>query len=217
MSTLNSEYNKLMAEVAEFKSDLEKSKVYETIKDKYKGFQILFSPLQYKPDFMFVGINPGAGYYKSTGQLANRLVPENTMEYVYENYALARETKALFKLLGLSNSDLSQAVKTNFYFLATENERDLNEIINLLDVMDFEEKSKDWNNRLIKMIKPKIIICEGKSAYTKVLQHADLNSNWDGDVADTIWNGAHVVGYKRLFSQIKDIDKLTQILSNLII
>jgi glycine/serine hydroxymethyltransferase len=83
--------------------------------------------------------------------------------------------------------------------------------------MDFEKKSKDWNNRLLKMIQPKIIICEGKSAYTKVLQHDNLTENWDGDVAYTNWNGTHVVGYKRLFSNIKGKERLSEVLKGIII
>ena len=216
MDKLKADYNDLMQEVSDFKAALESSEIFNKVKDTYKGFQILYSPLQYQPELMFVGINPGAGYFNSTGQVANRLAPEKTMEYVYENYALARETKALFKLMGLTDADLSQAVKTNFYFLATENENDLNKIITFLDEMDFEKKSKDWNNRLLKMIQPKIIICEGKSAYAKVLQHDRLNENWDGDVAYSNWNGTHVVGYKRLFSNIKGKDKVSEVLKEIL-
>ena len=216
MDKLHSSYNQLMKEVAEFKEALEHSSIYPKVRDKYKGFQILFSPLQSQPDFMFVGINPGAGFFNSTRELANRLVPEENMEYVNSNYALARETKKLFELMGLTNGDLSRAVKTNFYFLATENERDLNEIINFLDPMDFEKKSKDWNKRLIQMIQPKIIICEGKSAYTKVLQHDNLKQNWDGDVAYTNWNGIHVVGYKRRFSNIRGKEELSRTIMDII-
>ncbi|MFN2260437.1 MAG: hypothetical protein ABR595_00025 [Psychroflexus sp.] len=212
MNNLELKYNQLMTEVAEFKKEFESSEIFKKVEDKYKGFQILISPLHYKPDFMFVGINPGAGYYKSTGEISNRLEPESTMEYVHENYALARETKQLLKYLGLQNEDLSQAIKTNFYFLATENERDLNEIIILLDNMDFEKKSVDWNNRLIEMTQPKIIICEGKSAFTKVLQHQNLQAEWNGDVAHIKWGNTDVFGYKRIFSQIKAKEKLSKLI-----
>lgn len=212
MKNIKSEYKQLMSEVADFKKQLEESTVFEKVKAKYKGFQILYSPLQVKPDFMFVGINPGAGHFKSTGELANRLEPEKTMEYVFENYALASETKKLFQLLGLSNTDLSKAVKSNFYFLATENERDINEIIDLLDELNFEEKSKNWNRRLIEMIQPKVIICEGKSAFIKVTQHENLDAKWESDVAYTNWDNMHVIGYKRLFSQIKNKKKLSEVI-----
>lgn len=207
---LESEYNQLQREVAEFKRELEASEIFSSIKPIYRGFQILYSPLQFKPDFMFVGINPGAGYFNSTGELANRLEPESTMEYVFENYALANETKKLFQLLGLSNTELSKAVKSNFYFIATENEKGLNEIITLLDILDFEKKSMDWNNRLIEMIQPKIIICEGKSAFTKVTQQKNLQSKWESDVAYAKWRSTHIFGYKRLFSQIKNKKKLSE-------
>jgi hypothetical protein len=216
MNELEADYNQLMLEVADFKNELVSSDRFETVKDKFRGFQILMSPLQEQPDFMFIGINPGAGYYKSTGKTSHRLAPEKTMEYVYENYDLAKETKELFGLLGLTDADLSKAVKTNFYFLATENEKDLNKIIVLLDKMDFEKKSKDWNNRLIKMIQPKIIICEGKSAFTKVLQHDNLNENWDEDVAYTNWNDTHVIGYKRLYSKMKGKEKLSEVLKGML-
>jgi hypothetical protein len=211
MNELEADYNQLMLEVADFKNKLISSDIFETVKDKFRGFQILMSPLQKQPDFMFIGINPGAGHYKSTGKTSHRLAPEKTMEYVYENYALARETKALFGLLGLTDADLSKAVKTNFYFLATENERNLNEIITLVNDLEFEKKSIDWNNRLIEMIQPKIIICEGKSAFTKVTQHKNLQAEWNADVAYTKWGNTHVIGYKRLFSQIKNKEKLGEL------
>jgi hypothetical protein len=211
MNKLKADYNQLMQEVADFKNELVSSDIFETVKDKFRGFQILMSPLQEQPDFMFIGINPGAGYYKSTGKTSHRLAPEKTMEYVYENYALARETKAFFGLLGLTDADLSKAVKTNFYFLATENERNLNEIITLINDLEFEKKSIDWNNRLIEMIQPKIIICEGKSAFTKVTQHKNLQAEWNADVAYTKWGNTHVIGYKRLFSQIKNKEKLGEL------
>lgn len=215
MKNITLEYKQLMTEVADFKKQLEVSSVYQKIKEKYKGFQILYSPLQFKPDFMFIGINPGAGYYKSTGKIANRLEPESTMEYVFENYSLASETKKLFQLLGLSNTELSKAVKSNFYFMATENESDLNKIIDLLDVLDFEEKSKNWNKRLIEMIQPRMIICEGKSAFIKVSQHKNLAAKWENDVTYTQWDNMHVIGYKRLFSQIKNKERLSEVILGL--
>lgn len=212
MNDLKNQYSALVDEVSEFKFKLENSQYFNKLKDAYKGFQILYSPLQYKPDFMFIGINPAAGYFKSTGQYANRLSPEKTMEYEYENYALGRETKTLFKMMELSSTDLIKTVKTNFYFVATENERDLNVLIETLDAMNFEAKSKEWNRRLIEIIKPKRIICEGKSAFTKVLQNNNLNATWKTDVAFTKWKDISVFGYKRLYSNIKNKEQLSRMI-----
>jgi hypothetical protein len=61
------------------------------------------------------------------------------------------------------------------------------------------------------MIQPKIIICEGKSAFTKVTQHKNLQAEWNADVAYTKWGNTHVIGYKRLFSQIKNKEKLGEL------
>ena len=206
-------FNQLKDEVEKYKIQLEKSAYFDSIKEVYKGFQILFSPLTINPEFMFIGINPGAGYFNSTGNLVNRLEPEATMEYVYENYALARETKKLFSLLGLSNDDLSKCVKTNFYYIATKNEAQLNKIIDKLDPLSYERKSNEWTKRLIEIVNPKAIICEGVSAYKKVMGMYGFSENWDGDVAYSRLGGLHIFGYKRRFSNIKDKEKLIKFLN----
>lgn len=207
------QFQQLSDEVNKFKQDLEASSFLTEIKEYYKGFQILYSPLQFQPDFMFIGINPGAGFYKSTGQLVNRLLPEDTMEYVYENYSLARETKELFYAMGLADADLSKAVKTNFYYIATQDEKKLNRIIDLLHPMDFEKKSNEWTRQLIGIVKPKIIICEGKSAYSKIIGLTNLIENWNGDVGFNMWNDIQIIGYKRRYSNIKSKEKIIEVIS----
>ena len=120
MSDQIKKYNQLKNEVADFRKELESSDEYAKVKDKLRGFQILLSPLQFQPDFMIIGINPGAGSYNVTGKLSHQLEPQSRMEYVNSTYSLAAETKKVFELAGLSKDDLSKAVKTNFYFIATE-------------------------------------------------------------------------------------------------
>ncbi len=205
-------YNPLMKEVSQYKCNLKSSQHFDKIKDNYRGFQILYSPIRYRPDFMFIGINPGAGYFNSTGKNVSRLEPENKMEYAYSNYPLANKTKELFEMAGLTLEDLKKSIKSNFYFIATEKENHLNKMIKDLGMMDFEKKSREWNLRLINMINPKIIICEGKSAMIKVTEHNQLHYKWDNDVAVANWSETIVIGYKRMQSRILNKEELSKII-----
>ena len=67
---------------------------------------------------MFIGINPGAGFYNYEGRRVKRLSPLEHMEYIGQDYKLATETRELLRLAGIPNSELNNSVKTNYYFLS---------------------------------------------------------------------------------------------------
>ena len=61
---MENQYSEIKLEIEEFLAEIENNKDLEKILDKYyKGIQVLSSRLIYKPKFMFIGINPGAGFY----------------------------------------------------------------------------------------------------------------------------------------------------------
>ena len=61
---------------------------------------------------MFIGINPGAGFYNYEGRRVKRLSPLEHMEYIGQDYKLATETRELLRLAGIPNSELNNSVKT---------------------------------------------------------------------------------------------------------
>ena len=137
----------------------------------YKGTMILYSELIYNPDFMFIGINPGAGFYNSTGikYRPEELDPDDEFEYVAAgkygwDYTLARQTRAAFEQSRYKDC-LQRAVKTNLFYTATSNQKEMLELLNLLRDkfhVDHFIKSVVWTKHLISIINPKVIICEGK-------------------------------------------------------
>lgn len=209
-STTADAYKVLATEVKEF---IEK---HESFLDKtgyYKGTQILFSPAVHKPKFMFIGINPGPGYYNRTGNKVEKFPEQKVFEYADddESYKLMNETKKLFELAGCI-AELPYSVKTNYCFVATNNENELEKLFRAMlheHRIHLNELSVSWIRRLIKMIEPKIIICEGKSAYNRihwtVFDHRK-NGPWEGGVGYfQTENGTHVVGYARTISTINDV------------
>ena len=56
-------YSEIKIEIQELLAEIESDENLSKILNKYyKGIQVLLSPLIYKPKFMFIGINPGAGF-----------------------------------------------------------------------------------------------------------------------------------------------------------
>ena len=80
--------------------------------------------------------------------------------------------------------------------------------------MDLWEKSAEWTKRLISIVSPKTIICEGKSAFDNVYFCLfNENVDWSGEATIEVKkNGFHLIGYKRRFSNIEDKDSLSALL-----
>lgn len=61
---IDQDYQTLKREIEAFVEDFRTDENISRMVDKhYKGIQVLFSPLIYKPKVMFIGINPGAGFF----------------------------------------------------------------------------------------------------------------------------------------------------------
>lgn len=197
-----------------FINEIEKNPNGE-LKKVYKGCQILFSPLIFKPKFMFMGINPGAGFYNHKDNNKNCVLkyePEKTHEYIEHSYRLQKQTVKMFEKAGLKNF-LKDSVKSNFYYFATSKESELKQFI----TSDIYQKSKKWTSDLIQIIQPEIIICEGKNSFEKIksLLNAKVDNNVniknDGvNFAQT--ENIKIIGYHRLFSNIKNLDKVSDFL-----
>lgn len=200
-------YNIIADEVKSFVS------VNETILASfptYKGVQILFSELKHKPKFMLIGINPGPGYYNKYHENVLKYEEAEELEYFEETYRLGEETKHLFKLADCFD-ELYNAVKTNWTFLATPNANELDKLMGKLlydHNINLYTKSDYWAKRMIQLVQPEIIICEGKKAFDRITWNV-LGCHEDNEFTDVCYRTTdlckHVIGYKRTpFGGIKN-------------
>lgn len=211
-------YNEMKIEIEEFLAEIENDQNLSKILDKYyKGIQVLLSPLIYKPKFMFIGINPGAGYYKTKESRIKRLSPLEHMEYIGLDYKLATETRELLRLAGIPNSELKNSVKTNYYFLSTTNANDLFSLLSHLKEHKIYNKSKKWINKLIDITEPEFIICEGKTVFDKLTKDRDCIVSEIDNVYYTEFGKIKVIGYKRIFSSILNKENVAKVLKNKLI
>ena len=181
----------------------------ETINETlYKGIQLYFSPLN-RSEILFIGINPGIGYFNYHKRNVKKLSPLEKFEYNGQKYILATQTKRIFKDLELGKL-FSNAVKINQFPFATRDENDLK---TLLDKYDSDFKlyylSKQFLVQTINTVEPKLIICEGKSSFDrlkKILQVDPIEYNENTYVLKT--DQFVAIGYKRHLSFIKDKEEL---------
>lgn len=189
----------------------------EEIRNLFRGTSLWYSPIVENPDVMFLGINPGAGFYNNNNnQLCHFFEPLKIMEYVddSQSYQLKWEWNYVFGEKGLNRKDvLEKSVKTNFCYLATENEAALKKLFTQirgkLDIAPYEIFG-NWTRQVIKQIKPKLLICEGKDAleflkdwsfkneYKEIESAADLRKGQIGDIK--------VLQVSRTYSTLKKAD-----------
>jgi hypothetical protein len=187
-----------------------------TIKELYKGCQIYFSPLVRNPDLMLIGINPGSGFYKANkNQIVQKFEP---LEKYDEGYDLAQEVKCgVFRHLGRENI-FNSTFKTNVYFFSTDNADKLKNFLKLLPEdlrILLKQKSIIWLKEIIKLVSPKLILCEGhtvfyylKSFYGNEMT-VDVNK---GYVFEGTIDKIPIIGCKRMGCNIIKKEYLIEIL-----
>ena len=52
----------------------------------YRGTQILYSPLRYKPKFLLIGINPGPGYFNKYGKNVEKFFDTEKNSEFFEEF-----------------------------------------------------------------------------------------------------------------------------------
>ncbi|WP_158730422.1 MULTISPECIES: hypothetical protein [unclassified Flavobacterium] len=213
---MKNSYDELKSEVQEFINKFENDNELTTGLDKYyKGTQILLSGLHNKPKFMFIGINPGAGYYKhNNGEKVKKLEIQKKLEYSYKDfkYALARNTRKLFQLANCTEY-LENSVKTNHFFFATTKETELYKLLSHLKHLKVYSRSKTWVDKIVAIVQPEIIICEGKSSFDRFLKNNECQITVNGNVSYAKYGEVHIIGYKRRFSDIIDIEKVAKLIN----
>lgn len=221
MKHMITQYNQLKSEVCIYQDQINNlASNDEQIASIYKGCQILYSPLIEQTEILFIGINPGGGYEERNGHPVNKLDPQVMLEYLdpKESYQLLRETCKVFESAGKMNL-LHSAVKTNHCYFATKSADDLKMLIHKLNLagLNPNQKFDEWTFRLIDMIKPKIIICEGVNAFEKICRVLSINSSnavWGEDACTLLVKDNYkLVGYYRRLSNISNKDALSDLLS----
>lgn len=170
MSNAQQEYHQIAEEAKEnhlkITALIEKN---EKVAKHYKGSQVLFSPFIENPTILLMGINPGSGYYKQTkGERVAQFLPLDKLEYFTNDYTLAKETRNAFEKAGLLHLLVNSTVKSNVYYTATDNTSTLWALVSSLcseKVNDPETAALEWTRRLVKVIAPKVVICEGCVAF----------------------------------------------------
>jgi len=98
---------------------LEITKVDGKLEKLYKGCQIYMSPLFYIPKVMYIGINPGSGFFKANRTPVQKFDPFKLgSRQDYENEPWKQIKHCFLKLDGHldANQYLNTMVKTNYYF-----------------------------------------------------------------------------------------------------
>ena len=169
------------------------------LKKIYKGCIIYLSPLYKNPDVLYFGINPGDGYFRRENKIMQEFDPQETDKHSGYGIWLEFEdccTKINKKYL------LKSTVKSNRYFFATHNVRNLDKFFDLLPQefhWEIARKQENWIKTIVYELSPKIIICGGQTAYEKFISlypdHEYLEGSKDNHVIKI--NGIHLLSFKR--------------------
>lgn len=209
MSKLQNDYEAIAHEIKSLHQEIKSiGKNNLKIRSLYKGCHILFSPLIYKPHYLLIGFNPGGGYYKHHGKIAENFQSMPKLEYYLSDHKLGQETKDVFVSSGLGSELERSSVKINFYPWATNHIDDFNDLISILPKdlkVEIFHKARVWNRKIIDKVEPEIIICEGFAAFREVEALFETKNNYAED-KNTIYfesyNNTKIFAYKRCLSSI---------------
>lgn len=210
--------------------DKKLNELYKTdveIQALYRGTSLWYSPIVENPDVMFLGINPGAGFYNNNNhQLCHFFEPLKIMEYTdpKQDYQLKWEWMYIFGEKGLNRLDvLSKSVKTNFCYLATEDEAALKKLFTQirgkLNIAPYEIFG-NWTRQIIQQINPKLLICEGKDALEFLKTWSFKNESKDEAPVNGLKKGTigniKVLQVSRTYSTLKNADSIISEIGKLI-
>jgi len=204
---MNNVIEQLITEVKDINKKIIKAcEDNKQLKDIYRGYQIFLGPLFFNPNIMFIGINPGDGFFMEYGELLERFKPfekQDTKNELWKllQYCLNRIDKLKY---------LDDIVLLNYYFFSTSNLNKLHLFFNLLPKelrKEILEKSDQWIKTLITEISPKYIICGGSYTLSK-LKHLFKYSSFEPEHKKNNFvgklNNSIVFTYKRRYSNMID-------------
>jgi len=137
------------------------------LKDTYRGYQIFLGTISFNPNVMYIGINPGDGFFMKYGKLLERSEPFKEQDTKNELWRLIQ-----YCLTKIGRKEyLDDIVLINYYFFSTSNLKKLHLFFKLLPKelrKEILEKSDLWIKTLITEISPKYIICGGSYTLGKL-------------------------------------------------
>ncbi len=191
-------YNELKKDVQEFIdkfNDITKKDVI--VEELLQGWRILYSNIIEDCKVLLVGINPGRG--EGIGTRNYELEPLEILEYIDDTrnkYRLASLIKNIFIECNAFDLLTKQTMKINTKFYSTIGTNELFEIekhVHNIYPNLYNEMMKNntiWLDDLInKIIQPKLIIAEGKSAFDFLDNevYPNINNDWTNIL---VWNGS---------------------------
>jgi len=193
------------------KNEAEENKIIMSL---FKGFQIYISPILFNPKVLFLGINPGSGYYDKHQIIVQQFEPLAEQDSGYGPWA---QLEYCFNRIGKADY-LNTIVKTNAYFISTKNEAELNKLLKYLPAEirnDFIIKSKEWVKTIISEIMPINIICGGTLSLKilKAIFPEYIRMEGNGNVSMGKIGNITVFMYKRSHSNIRKKNDLIKYLS----
>lgn len=163
-----------------------------------------------KPKLLLIGINPGKGSGKKDHEwqieFGERLSYLDHLDKYY-HYHLAAKTIKFLKDIGVKNDEIynllkEKTVKTNFNYFATIGTKELSSLKRYIKELEPFRKSCELTVGLIKSIKPRVVLFEGKIVYDHIIKVCyEKKNTWDANSNFGYYfskdENIHFVGYNR--------------------
>lgn len=200
-------------------------------KNIYYGFDVIDGQIFMNPKFLFIGINPGYGNQEKHFEVKLKSERISYLDYFDNdyNYPLARETVNIFRSVGYNDNEIidllsNDCVKTNLFHIITKKDTDIKACLNKSNKTNYNEywrKSVFNCILLLKTIKPKIVIFEGKQVYNSIIEECyEIKNTWIKDLDYGYYfsesENIHFIGYKRLFSNIINKEEIAKKIKEII-
>lgn len=212
--SIEEDYSILKEEISLYRKRIQEVIISGTEEESLcKGFAVWFSELKFQPTFLFIGINPGAGFYREYGikYRDTDLDPSDCFEYCEYGGKLAEDTIEVFSKLKLEE-ELLNSVKTNIHYIVTNNQKELIRLQGLLIDkfgINLYEKAEQWTKKIIEIIQPKCILCEGAYSAMRLAEYYGVNFDWQNNICRfMIKEDTFVIGYKRTYATIMNKNEL---------
>lgn len=199
-----------------------------------KGWKVWYSNIVERPNFLFIGINPNnvpedTDYFGSLAleidELKVQLEPDEDIRYNSDsNWSLSVFTREAFQNAGIT---ISHNAKINYYYLDTKDLTILNNLSKDTYIgsdlkMELDFQSAKWTKKIIELINPKVIICEGSKAFNDLVIHALKQEkerlkimNNEGNIRKALFKNIPLIGYSRAWERSSK-DKRTEILGEFV-
>ena len=182
-------------------------------RDLYKGVHILMSNIPRDAQILFLGINPGDGYFKGTGEIVKKYSPSNKNSILEVPCQYSDSIYNLFEVIESEHLIRKSAI-SNLSYISTENVKDLKNFRKSLPesllgkLLEYEQR---WTEELIRIINPKMIFLVGFQAFNEFSSYSNLKYVKEHDSWKTgLYNNIPVIACKRIYSTILNVDEFSK-------